>query len=276
MSDPDWTVLVPVEVLEGETAPDAVVELLATLPVVVLGYHVLPEQTAPGQARMQFGEQAQSKLDILAADFREAGGAAETRLVFTHDEEQTIDRVADETGSEAILIPYPAGDVERLLVPIRGEVDIARVSAFVAALRSGRDIAVTLFHVTEREEKATAGESMVADAATQLRDRGVPDDAISTEVTVSGTPIRAIASAAADHDAVVMGESEPSLRTFLFGEVPEQVAAQSLGPVVVVRRERPAADSGGTPTASGDGTTDGGSADGGNPAGDGSASGADN
>jgi len=244
MADPDWKALVPVEILEGETVPDSVVEVLSTLPVVVLGYHVLPEQTAPGQARMQFGEQAQSKLDVLAEDFREAGGAAETRLVFTHDEEQTLDRVADETGCEAILIPNPAGDVERLLVPIRGEVDIARVSAFVAALRGGREIAVTLFHVADDDTADTsAGESMVADAATQLRDRGVPEDAITTEVTVSGTPIQAMATAAADHDAVVMGESEPSLRSFLFGEVPEQVAAQSLGPVVVVRRARPDADS---------------------------------
>jgi hypothetical protein len=49
---------VPVAILKGETVPDAVVELLSTLPVVVLGYHVLPEQTAPGQARMQFEDQA--------------------------------------------------------------------------------------------------------------------------------------------------------------------------------------------------------------------------
>ena len=33
--------------------------------VTVLGYHVLPEQTAPGQARLQFEEQAQKKLDDL-------------------------------------------------------------------------------------------------------------------------------------------------------------------------------------------------------------------
>lgn len=238
MSETRWTVLVPVEVLKGETVPEAVIELLSTLPVVVLGYHVLPEQTPPGQARMQFEEQAQAKLDDLAAAFREAGGDAETRLVFTHDEEQTLNRVADETGCKAILIPNPAPRVERLLVPLRGEVDLARITAFVAATVGDRDIEITLYHVTETDDGVAEGEEMVEDATGLLRERGVAADAITGDVTVTGTPLQTIAAAAADHDAVVMGESEPSFRTFLFGEASEQVAAHSLGPVIVVRHER--------------------------------------
>lgn len=243
MTDSDWRVLVPVEILEGETVPESVVDLLATRPVVVLGYHVLPEQTAPGQARLQFEDQAQAKLDNLAAAFRAAGGDADTRLVFTHDEKQTLDRVADETGCEAILIPNPALDVDRLLVSLHGEANIARIVAFVAALIGGREVAVTLSYIADSEEGTTAGQSTVDDAAARLRDHGIPADAITADVTVSGTPVRAIATAAADHDAVVMGESEPSLRSFLFGEVSEQVAAQSLGPVIVVRKAPDAGDS---------------------------------
>lgn len=238
MSESTWKVLVPVEILKGETVPESVIELLATCPVVILGYHVLPEQTPPGQARIQFEDQAQSKLKDLAMAFREAGGDSETRLVFTHDEEQTLDRVANETGCEAILIPNSAPDIKQLLVPLRGEVNVARVAAFVAALIGDRDIAVTFFHVTDSEEGTSTGQSMVDDAAAQLRDHGVQADAIATGVTVAGTPVQAIATAAADHDAVVMGESEPSLRSFLFGEVSEQVAARSFGPVIVVRRQR--------------------------------------
>ncbi|MFC6825788.1 universal stress protein [Halopelagius fulvigenes] len=238
MTEPDWTVLVPLEVLEGEAVPDTVVELLSTLSVVVLGYHVLPEQTPPGQARMQFEDRAQSILDDVASDFREAGSACETRLVFTHDEEQTMNRVADETGCGAILVPNPSSRVERVLVPLRGEVDVARVTSFVASMLGGRDVGVTLYHVADDEASEPAGRSMVEGAATRLRERGVPSAGIETEVAVSGAPVRTIAAAAADHDVVVMGESEPSLRSFLFGETAEQVAAQSFGPVVVVRRPR--------------------------------------
>lgn len=238
MTEPDWTVLVPVEILEGETVPDAVVELLRTLPVVVLGYHVLPEQTAPGQARMQFEDQAQAKLDDLAAAFRKAGGPTDTRLVFTHDEEQTLNRVADEAGCDAILIPNPAPDIRRLLVPIGGEVNIARIVAFVAAVIGDRPLEVTVFHAAGSEETVETGRTRVNEAAAKLREYGLATDAVDTEVQISSTPVRAIATAAAEHDAVVMGGSEPSLRSFLFGEISEQVAARSLGPVVVVRRLR--------------------------------------
>ncbi|MFC7134604.1 MULTISPECIES: universal stress protein [Salinibaculum] len=235
----DWPVLVPVKVLEGQTVSEGVVDLLSTLPVVVLGYHVLPEQTAPGQARLQFEEQAQAKLDDLAAAFRDAGGAAESRLVFTHDAEQTLDRIADETGCRAILIPNPTPPVQRLLVPVRGEVNVPRLAAFVAAMRGRRDIDLTLFHVAETEDASDDGETLVDDASAALRERGVPPTAISRDIVVSETPVRAIATAAAeDHDAVVMGESEPSIRTFLFGDPSEQVATQSVGPVIVVRRPR--------------------------------------
>lgn len=239
MTDPeaDWTVLVPVEILEGETVPEALIDLLSTLSVVVLGYHVLPEQTAPGQARMQFEDQAQAKLDDLAIAFREAGGDAETRLVFTHDEEQTLNRVADETGCEAILIPNPTTHVERILIPVRGEANVARIAGFVAALIGEQGIEVTVYHVGATDEEAAVGQSMVDEAVEFLHEGGLPTDAIGRELTNSETPVQAIATAARDHDVVVMGESEPSLRAFLFGEVSEQIAAHSLGPVIVVRRE---------------------------------------
>jgi len=47
----------------------------------------------------------------------------------------------------------------------------------------------------------------------------------------------AIVDAADEFDAVVMGESDPSLATFVFGLRSEQVAEQFLGPVLVVQRE---------------------------------------
>lgn len=40
-----------------------------------------------------------------------------------------------------------------------------------------------------------------------------------------------------------MGESDPSVLTFVFGESSEQVADRFLGPVLVVRQERERSDS---------------------------------
>lgn len=236
MSDVDWTVLVPAEVLEGESVPDALIGLLSTLRVVLLGYHVLPEQTAPGQARIQFGERAQTMLDDLAVSFREAGGECDTRLVFTHDEEQTLNRVADETGCESILIPNPAPRIDRVLVLLRDEEDATRLAEFVAALIGDRGVEITLYRVVETEEGVEAGRSVVETARERLLDRGIENGAISKEVEVSETPVRTITDAATDHDTVVMKENESSLQTAFFGNHTEQVAAQSLRPVIVVRR----------------------------------------
>lgn len=246
MSDAtDWTVLVPVAVLEGETVPDALVDLLANLPVVVLGYHVVPEQTAPGQARLQFEDRAGAKLDDLADAFRAAGGDAETRLVFTHDEEQTVDRVAAETGSDVVLAPNPTGPVERVLVPLGGAVDVERIGAFLAALLAGTDVAVTLFHVAPDEASVADGEAILDGAAEALVAGGVADGRIDREVAVDDRPLVAISDAATDHDVVVMSESAPSLRSFIFGEAAERIADRSLGPVLVVRTARDADEPGG-------------------------------
>ena len=57
------SILVPIRVLEGESIADGVPELLADAHVVLLGYHVIPDQTAPGQAQMQFEERANVRLD---------------------------------------------------------------------------------------------------------------------------------------------------------------------------------------------------------------------
>ncbi|PHQ44714.1 universal stress protein UspA, partial [Halorubrum sp. C3] len=92
-------VLVPVAVLEGGSVSPGLISLLGAVDVTVLGYHVLPEQTPPDQARLQFGERATSALEDISQEFAAAGGAADHRLVFTHDREQTIERVTDEVDA---------------------------------------------------------------------------------------------------------------------------------------------------------------------------------
>ncbi|MDY7083395.1 MAG: universal stress protein, partial [Halobacteria archaeon] len=95
MTDTRSKTLVPVEVLEGESVPQGVVELLSNVPVFVLGYHEVPEQTAPDQARSQFGEKANAKLDEIVEAFEQAGAEVESRLVFTQDSNKTLERVTD-------------------------------------------------------------------------------------------------------------------------------------------------------------------------------------
>jgi nucleotide-binding universal stress UspA family protein len=229
-------VLVPVEILEGESVSYGLMNLLGTMDVTVLGYHVLPEQTPADQAREQFEERAVSALDDLAQEFREAGGDAESRLVFTHDREQTVNRVADDVDARAYAITGATGDVGRLLVPLAGDVAVDRVLDFVTELVGDRDITVTLFLASE----ADGAEALLDEAADRLGEAGITTE---TDLVVSDRPFEALVEAVPGHDAIVIGEKAPSLSTFLRGDEAERLASASVGPVLVVRSGRTVSES---------------------------------
>lgn len=221
-------VLVPVEVLEGETVSQGLMNLLGTVDVTVLGYHVLPEQTPPDQARMQYEDRANDALEDLSEEFRAAGGDADHRLVFTHDREQTITRVADEVSARAFAISGITGEVEDVLVSLSGDVAVDRILGFVEELIGERDIDVTLFLAS----KDGVTNERLGSAAERLRDAGID---VETEVAKDEAPFAALVEAIEGHDAVVMGEKAPSLSSFVFGDEADRVASASVGPVLVVR-----------------------------------------
>lgn len=258
--DPDADrprVLVPLRVLEGEALPEGVPSLLARAHVVLLGYHVVPGQTATGQARMQFEERGARRLDEFEEILEAAGATVERRLVFTHEAQQTVNRLIYEHGCNAVLVPAATGPVEDVLVAVRGDVGPDRIAHVVTGLFAGTDATVTLFHLVGDEESDADAEALVGGLRDRLTDRGVDPDAVATRIEHGGAPLEAISAASDPFDVVVLGESDPSLATFVFGMVADQVADRFLGPVVVVQRERPEAngeadDGGGT--GSGPGT----------------------
>jgi nucleotide-binding universal stress UspA family protein len=231
-------VLVPLAVLDGESLAPALVEALSTVPVELVGYHAVPEQTPPGQARMQFEERMETELADLVETFEAAGGTVETRLVFTHEPEQTFERVAVEKGCDAVLLNNPATKVEEILVPLRSEINVERIVALVASVLDATDATATLYHVAAPDDEADreTGQRLVDAATESLAEAGVAPERVDREIAVSETPIKTLAAAAAEYDLVVMGESKPSVRELFFGEVSEQVASQSVTPALVVRR----------------------------------------
>ncbi|MFB1063733.1 universal stress protein [Natrinema sp. H-ect4] len=224
-------VLVPLAILEGESISSGLSTLLGPMDVTVLGYHVLPEQTPPDQARLQYEDRATAALDDLVAEFEAAGGHADHRLVFTHDREQTVDRVAAETAADAYAIPGVTGPVDRLLVTVTGDVAVDRICSFVVELVGDREIGVTLFLATDDE---AGGRESIEAASKRLSEHGID---VETELAVDEPPFEALIDAATDHDAIVMGERAPSLRSLIFGEEAERVASESVGPVLVVRED---------------------------------------
>jgi nucleotide-binding universal stress UspA family protein len=235
------SILVPVRVLEGESIPEGVPALLANAHVVLLGYHVIPEQTAAGQAQMQFEDRATDRLDKYEAMFEEAGATVERRLVFTHHGQKTIDRTTAEHDCLAALVPNATSQVDDVLVAVRGTVGVDRLTRVVAGLFGEMDAAVTLYHVAEADETDDDIGPLLDGMADRLAELGVDTSAIETRVERDEDPLDAIVDAAEAFDVVVMGETDPSLSTFVFGMPADQVADRFLGPILVVQRE-PSAD----------------------------------
>lgn len=229
-----WRVLVPLQVLEGETVPDGIAGLVGELAVTILGYYVVPEQTEPDQARNQFEEKAHQALDDVAAVFEEAGADVETRMVFTRDVHQSLDRVAREAGCQVVLLPNPVSTVERVLVPLGSAINTARIMDFVAGLVDDT-VVVTVWRAAATEDEAPREEGVVDRARSRLIDDGVPRGTIDDVVEVTDESVDAIVEAAEGHDAIVMGESEPTVASFVLGDLHDRVAERSLTPVFVVQ-----------------------------------------
>lgn len=240
------TVLLPLRVLEGESIPNGVPELLVNAHVVLLGYHVVPDQTATDQARSQFEERAQNRLDETETILTNAGATVERRLVFTHKGQQTIDRVNREHDCLAVLAPNGTKPPEDVLVAVRGTVGLDRIVRVVAGLFTETDVGITLYHVAEETESDEDVELLLDGLAARLEAEGIEPENIDRVIERDGRPQDAIVDAGDEYDVVVMGESDPSLATFVFGMRAEQVAEQFFGPVLVVQREKPTEDDGDT------------------------------
>jgi len=236
------SILVPLRVLEGESVPEGVPELLADAHVILLGYHVIPEQTAPGQAQMQFEDRATDRLDEYEATFEEAGATVERRLVFTHDGQKTIDRMIAEHDCLAVLVPNATGPVEDVLVPVRGAVGVDRLARVVASVFGTTEADVTLYHVAAEDTTDDDIQTLLDGMTDRLTELGVDPSTIETRIDRDQGPLDAIVEMADSFDTVVMGETDPSLATFVFGMPADQVADRFLGPVFVVQREPASAD----------------------------------
>lgn len=242
------SILIDVELPDPTPLSPALVELLASLRVVLLGWYAVPEQTSPEQARDQFEAQAAAALDRIARPFKEAGAEVTQRLVFTGDQLDTISRVSTEEECDAVLMPATMERLERILVPLRGLHNARRIAPLVADLVQGSTTAqdgaaiqegateVTLLHVLEQDESdADSREQVLQPAADLIAEEGIDASLLTLDTVVAEDPAGSIVDIAANYDAVVLGETKPSVREILFGSVPEQIVESVQVPVIMVR-----------------------------------------
>jgi nucleotide-binding universal stress UspA family protein len=231
----DSTILVPVDVSVADPPSQGILQLLRPVNVVVLGYYPVPKQTAPAHLKADHESEAAARLDDIVTQFDSSDHDVEGVLVFTKDREDTIDRIADQHDCGAVLVPNDIGSVERILVPLRGDVNLKRIISLVRDLLRMNDVTVTLFHASTAGADPSQGEFMLRGAADRLTEDGVDPDRIDWTLSEGADPTPAIVDLAADYDLVILGETEPSLRERIIGTVLTPVLDKIEKPTIIVR-----------------------------------------
>lgn len=234
--DGDSTVLIPLNAAEGENLPVALVETLSPLHIVVLGYYPVPSQAAPEQVQSDHEDEATAAIEDAVSQFADRGAEVESVVVFTHDKDETIDHIAAEYHIDAVLTPSDyTEELARVLVPIRGDENLDRIISFIIDLLRQSDVTATLYNVAESGGEASRGELLLRGARDQLAENGVDPDRIEWQVDRGESPGDAIVTTAQEYDALIVGESDPSLRERILGRITGHVVDRVDQSVLVVR-----------------------------------------
>jgi nucleotide-binding universal stress UspA family protein len=231
----DSTILVPVDISNPDPPDSGILEHLRPVDVVVLGYYMVPKQTAPAHLKADHETEATARLDEIVARFDATDHDVEGVLVFTKDRQDSIDRVADQHDCDAVLVPAETNPIERILVPLRGDVNLDRIVSLVADLERTSEASITLFHSVTGGADPSQGEFILRGAVDRLADEGISRDRLHWKLSEDGDPQREIASLAAEHDLVILGETKPSLRDRIIGTALTPILDSIDVPAIVVR-----------------------------------------
>ena len=231
----DSTILVPVDVSGPDLPESGILDHLRPVDVVVLGYYMVPKQTAPAHLKADHETEAAARVDEIVAGIAATDHEVEGVLVFTKDRQDSIDRVADQHDCDAVLVPGETSGIERILVPLRGDVNLDRIVSLVADLERTSDASITLFHSVTEGADPSQGEFILRGAVDRLAEEGISRDRLHWELSESGDPQGEIAALAGEHDLVILGETEPSLRDRIIGTVLSPILDSIDAPAIVVR-----------------------------------------
>ncbi|WP_324756269.1 universal stress protein [Haloarcula montana] len=205
--------------------------------VVVVGFWPVPDQSAPGQLRDQFEDEARANLDAVIEPLEGAEFAVTSELVFTRDRDQLIDRVANKYDSTAVLMPgiVRSNPPDSVLVLLKTDSDVDHIVRTVGTLFGDSGVDILLFHAIEGGDDPDATESMLHSVADRLIDRGIDSDRIHRQQSDRGSRVDTIVSEVSDHDLVVLSESEPTVRERLFGPVQSSITDRTDRPSLTIR-----------------------------------------
>jgi len=227
----ELTILIPVDISDPEPPPLDVLDVLRPFEVVLLGYFPVPDQAEPALIKHEYEADAQTRLDAIA----EGRPDVTDILVFTHDRGATIDRVADQYDCEAVLTAGDTDHIESILVPIRGDVNIERIVSVVAELVRGSRATATFFHSIDEDGDPSQGEYLLRGTVERVTEYGIDADRIDWQLAEEGDPYSDIVALGEQYDIIVLGETEPSLRERIIGDMLSRIIDDIEIPALIVR-----------------------------------------
>jgi nucleotide-binding universal stress UspA family protein len=228
-------ILVPVDVSDPDPPDSGILEHLRCVNIVILGYYMVPKQTAPAHLKEDHEVEATARLEEIVSQFDTPDHEVEGVLVFTKDQQDSIDRVADQYDCDAILVPGTTTPIDRILVPLRGDVNLDRIVSLVADLERTSEAEITLFHSVAAEADPSRGELILRGAVDRLADEGIDRNRLYWELSEGGDTQAEIAELAKEHNLVILGETKPSLRERIIGTALTPILDSVEVPVIVVR-----------------------------------------
>jgi nucleotide-binding universal stress UspA family protein len=231
----DSSILVPVDVSGDDLLTQPLIDLCRSVDVVLLGYYPVPDQVAPAQLRQDHESEATETLAGMADEFRASGINVIDVLVFTHDRTDTIDRVADEYGCDAVLALSEVESIERVLVPVRGDTNLERIISLLTDVMRMSDVSVTFFHSVAEDSDPSHGEFLVRGAVDRLNEVGIERGRIDWQLSDEESPHDKIIELAREYDLLVLGETKPSLGERILGTVPTRIVDEVDKPAFIVR-----------------------------------------
>ena len=226
-------ILVPLSVPEGTELCGALRDLVKEQEIIALGYCLVPKQTDTEQARDKFKAESQEELESLAASFGDAS-SIRTRLVFTHDRNRTIGRVADEEECSIVLLPKPVEECRRILVLIREAGHADRAMSALRALSPSGSRKVTILHGVEDEERAGEHHDLLEDAGRRMIEDSGRDLEIEVKVVVTGDLRGKVEKEAKEHDLLLLVEEKESWTDLISGGM-VSVTEKTGSPMLIVR-----------------------------------------
>jgi nucleotide-binding universal stress UspA family protein len=227
----ELTILLPVDISEPDPPTLDVLSVLRPYEFILLGYFPVPDQATPALIKQEHGADAAARLDTIAQGYPDVTDV----LVFTHDREATIDRVADEYDCDAVLTAGDTDHINRILVPIRGDANIDRIVSVTTELLRKSSATATLIHSISDSGASSQAESLLRGTVEKVTDAGIATDRVNWQIERGDDPHQTIVSLADEYDIIVLGETEPSLRERIIGDTLSRIIDEIDIPALIVR-----------------------------------------